>query len=203
MPFRHFRNTHFTLHLHIGMKLTLHPTFKTISGMMDDVVYRQVGDQVVIQRRPRARTREWTPAQVAQRERFAQAVSYAQRVLGDPWQREMYAELAKERRRRADKLVTSDFLTPPEVRRVDVSTYHGQPGDLIRIIAVDDIEVVSVQVMLAAATGAVLEQGQAGRQHGVWLYPATTLAPAGERITVSAIATDRPGNQATGTAMYP
>lgn len=170
--------------------------------MMDDVIYRQVGDQVIMQGRPESRTRAWTPTQVAQRERFAQAVEYARKVLQDPWQREVYAELAKERGRRADKLVTSDFLTPPEVRRVDLTAYRGQPGGTIRIIAVDDIEVVDVRVTIQSSAGAVLEQGAARKVHGVWLYTATVAAPAGERLTVAATARDRPGNETTGTAVY-
>lgn len=184
------------------MKLELHPAFKSVSGMMDDVMYRQVGGQVIMQGAPRQWRDAKTPAQVARRERFAAAVRYAQAVLADPYQREHYNELAKERGRRADKLLTSDFLTPPEVRRIDLSAYRGQPGDLIRIIAVDDVEVVSVDVALHTAAGALLEQGPARKVHGVWLYATTTAAPVGERLTCTATAQDRPGNMATGTAVY-
>ena len=184
------------------MKLELHPAFKSVSGMMDDVVYRQMGGQVIMQGAPRRRKDAKTAAQLQQRERFAAAVRYAQTVLEDPWQREIYAELAKERGRRADKLLTSDFLTPPGVRRIDLTTYRAQPGDVIRIIAVDDIEVVSVAVALRTAAGVLVEQGAARKVHGVWLYAATAAAPAGERITCSVTAQDRPGNTTVGTAVY-
>jgi hypothetical protein len=185
------------------MKLELHPAFKSVSGLMDDVMYRQLGGQIIMQGAPRQRRDAKTPAQLARRERFAAAIRYAQTVLADPYQREHYTDLAKERGRRADKLLTSDFLTSPEVRRIDLAAYHGRPGDLIRIIAVDDIEVVSVDIALHTAAGALLEQGSARKIHGVWLYTATAAAPAGERVTCTVTARDRPGNETTGTAVYP
>ena len=40
-------------------------------------------------------------------------------------------------------------------------------------------------------------------ERGIWLYAATAAAPAGERLTLTATAQDRPGNTATGTVAYP
>jgi hypothetical protein len=33
-------------------------------------------------------------------------------------------------------------MTPPVVTRIDISGYQRQPGDTIRILAIDDVEVV-------------------------------------------------------------
>src|SRR4051812_45585018 len=43
------------------MKLELHPAFKSVSGMMDDVMYRQLGGQVIMQGAPRQRRDAKTP----------------------------------------------------------------------------------------------------------------------------------------------
>jgi hypothetical protein len=184
------------------MKATLHPTIKAASGLLDDLVYRQVGDQVVIQGRARRLPGAPTAGQLASRERFSAAVVYAQIVLEDPLQREAYTALGKQRKRRPDKLLTSDFLTPPAVDRIDLKAYRGRVGDVIGILATDDIEVVSVHVELQTATGEILEQGAAQCLHGVWRYTATTAAPIGAAVKVIATAQDRPGNRATGTAVY-
>ncbi len=185
------------------MKVTLNRSLQGLSGTLDDWTYRTVNGQVVVSGRAEPKPREPSPGQLAQRKKFAYAMAYAHEVLADPCQREVYLELAKRQNRRADKLVTSDYLTPPEVRRIDVSDYHGQPGGLIRVIAVDDVEVVSVAVTIQSADGAVVEQGPATRVHGVWRYVATAAAPAGARLGIVAVAEDRPGNRTRGELAYP
>jgi len=99
--------------------------------------------------------------------------------------------------------VTSDYLTPPEVRRIDLSGYRGQPGDFVRVIAVDDVEVVSVGVSIQSANGTVLEQGAARKIHGVWRYTATQAMPVDETMNITATAVDRPGNEASASVAYP
>ena len=146
--------------------------------------------------------KELTRAQRHARIRFGAAQAYTQQVLADPCQREAYAELAAPLQRRADKIIMSDFLNPPEVRRIDLSGYRGQPGDVIRVLAFDDVEVVSVEVLLTTAGGTVLERGPAVKIHGVFRYTATIALPPGERITITAIAKDRPGHEGRGTVEF-
>jgi len=74
------------------------------------------------------------------------------------------------------------------------SIYRAQHGDLVRGIATDDAEVVSVDVVLQLAGGVTLERGPATKLHGAWRYPATRAAPAGQRVTIVATARDRPGH---------
>src|SRR5205814_4811537 len=121
------------------------------------MVFRSVRGKTVIAQRPQIGPREMSPSQQAQRERFAEAGRYARQVLSDPWQRRSYEKLAQERSRRADLLVISDFLTPPRVEEIDVSGYQRQPGGIIRILAFDDIEVVSVEVTIRTAAGVRVE----------------------------------------------
>lgn len=186
-------------------KVTLHPAFRTLSGTQGGLVYRNVGGQTVIARRPDQPTRKRKPsaAQLAQRERFAAAGRYARSVLADPYQRREYERLAAASHRRIDKLVESDFLTPPVVEEINLAEYTGGSGDVIRVFATDDVEVVSVDVALHTAAGARLEAGRAVKIHGVWVYTTTTAAPSQQRLIISATAKDRPGHEGVSAASYP
>ncbi len=184
-------------------KVTLHPAFNTLSGTQGGLVYRNTGGQIVMARRPRPSKRKPSAAQLQQRERFAAAGRYARKVLADPCQLRAYEALARERNRRADKLVASDFLTPPVVDAIDLSGYRGEPGGLIRVLATDDIEVVSVHVAVHTAAGVKLEEGLAGKLHGVWRYLTTAARPGSETLTITATATDRPGHHGTARIAYP
>lgn len=175
-----------------------------VSGRVDGWVYRQVQGQVVVARQPRPKGKKAkpSPAQAAQQLRFRMANEYVKRVLADPCRRRAYEQLAQERNRRADRLVASDYLTPPEVEHIDVTDYQGRRGGAIRVLAFDDVEVVSVKVALSTAAGVLLEQGFATKDHGVWVYTTTATATLGGTLTIRATATDRAENQATRTVSY-
>ncbi len=185
------------------MKVDLNPSLRVLRGTFNDWVYRTVNGRVVVSPRPKPTEREPSATQLAQRKRFAYAMSYAQEVLSNPCQREWYEELARSQNRRADKIVAADYLTLPEVRRIDLSEYRGQPGGIVRVIAVDDVEVVGVRLSMRLAAGALLEEGAAMKIHGVWCYTATQAAPIGESVNLTATAIDRPGNEASATVAYP
>ena len=104
-------------------KAHLNPAFDGISGRSGGIVYRRLRGETIIARRLESRARAASPAQEAQRQRFAEAIPYAREVLSDPGQRRTNERLARERNRRADNLVAADFLTPPVVEEIDVSGY--------------------------------------------------------------------------------
>jgi hypothetical protein len=166
------------------------------------MVFRRVRGKTVIAQRPIGSAREISPAQQAQRERFAQAGEYARQVLSDPCQRRIYERLARERNRRPDSLVMSDFLTVPTIDEIDVSAYQRQAGGLIRILAFDDIEVVAVEAIISTAAGALVERGPATKVQGVWCYRTTTDAPAGEAVMIEVRAWDRPGHSVSRTIRH-
>jgi hypothetical protein len=184
-------------------KITMNAGFKSASGGLDDVIFRTVRGQTFMTRRPEPQPSKPSPAQQKQRERFAAASYYAREVLSDPCQRRAYEAFAQEHGRRADKLLTSDFLTPPVIDEIDLSSYRGRAGDIIRVRATDDIEVVSVNVTVQTAAGVKLEEGAANKVHGVWRYSATMAPPAGETLTIIATAKDRPGHDGVGRVSYP
>jgi hypothetical protein len=180
-----------------------------ISGRLDGVVYRRTREGVVAARQPRkdlskSRKKKVISAeQQTQRDRFKRANGYVRRVLSDPLARRAYEKLGDERNRRFDRLIASDYLTPPEIEHVELSAYHGKPGDLIRVLAFDDVEVVSVKVEISTAAKVLLEQGVATKEQGVWNYKATSNTGAHDYLVIKVTAEDRPANCTTRSVMYP
>ena len=58
----------------------------------------------------------------------------------------------------------------------------------------DDFEVMAVSVVIRDAADVVLEQGPAVLVNGLWTYATTVPVPAGDTVTIEAVATDRPGH---------
>jgi hypothetical protein len=87
----------------------------------------------------------------------------------------------------------------PKITAVDLSGYTGKPGEMIRMEAVDDFEVVSVSLVVARLDGTLIENGAAAATGAgnVWVYTTTAAAPAGQTLLVHVTAADRPGNQTT------
>ena len=95
-------------------------------------------------------------------------------------------------------MAVGDFLNAPDVDEIDASAYTGAVGDPIVVRAHDDVEVTGVVVTLTDATGTVLESGLAAPDEWRWRYDAQTAVASGTTVTVTAEASDRPGN--TGDA---
>ena len=67
---------------------------------------------------------------------------------------------------------------------------------MIRVVATDDLEVREVLLVLRRLSGELIEQGAAVPAEGTWSYQAQTQVPAGETVTVEAMAVDYPGHAA-------
>ena len=184
-------------------KTQLNSALNGISGGIDNWVYRSVRGRTVISRRG-TNTNPLTEPQLAVRERFRLAADYAKAAAADPVQQAIYAPFAKERGVSLFSAMMTDYLKPPVVNVIDLTGYHGQIGQPIRVRASDDIEVMGVRVTLQAPDLTVLEEGPAVLQFGTWVYAATTVRPAGGvPITITATATDRPGNLGTKSEVVP
>lgn len=184
-------------------KTQLNSALNGISGGIDNWVYRSVRGRTVISRRG-TNTSPLTEPQIAVRERFRLAADYAKAGTADPAQQAIYAPFAKERSISLFSAMMTDYLKPPVVNVIDLSAYHGQIGEPIRVRASDDIEVMGVHVTLQAPDLSVLEEGPAVLQFGTWVYLTTTARPAdGTALTITAKATDRPGNTATKSEILP
>jgi hypothetical protein len=167
-----------------------------LSGKVGELlVFRQTSTGTVVAKTPEVNNRV-SEAQRAQRRKFQRAVVYGKATLADPVLGEAYAEAAQRKKRQPFNVAVADFLHAPEIDLIDVSGYHGDPGDVIRIEATDDFAVKEVKVVIAGPDGSIVEEGfaQQGALSFEWIYTATAANPSltGDRIEV--YASDMPGN---------
>jgi hypoxanthine-guanine phosphoribosyltransferase len=76
-------------------------------------------------------------------------------------------------------VAVADFLHPPEIQSIDLSSYHGAPNQPITITAVDDVKVKSEGVMIVNDDGTLVEKGTAiaaPEAANQWLYNSTAAA---------------------------
>jgi hypothetical protein len=113
----------------------------------------------------------------------------------------LYKRAARLKGKRAIDVAKADFMHPPKVANIDVSGHTGQPGDIIRIQAEDDFEVVSVSLRILELSGQVIEEGPATIEagSGLWQYSTNIALPPGKAVVVEATATDRASNSTSRT----
>jgi hypothetical protein len=175
--------------------ITANPAAGLLSGAIGDLVFARFKNGKVIVRRRPVRKAEKQPGEKANQQSFIKAVAYAKAVWNSqPELQAKYQAAAQQQGRQGFHLAKADFRLPPKVGEVDLSGYRGSPGDLIRVIATDDFAVKEVLLVLRHLNGALIEQGAAMPDHGIWSYQAQTQVPAGETISVEAIAVDYPGH---------
>jgi len=164
-----------------------------------NIVLRQRGGRTFMGTRPTASTNV-SDKQLAQRERFQQAVRYARTSLLVPAVKAEYDAAVKEEEfLTAFTAAVTDFLKAPEIASVDVSAYKGAIGNTIIVRSTMDYKLISVKVSIQQPDGTVMESGDAtsSATRVEWLYAATKALPiaAGWKIVVTAM--DRPGVSVT------
>ena len=174
-------------------KAILSSVLAGLRGRIDGMVFRQQAGQTVVSPRPQASRRAWTSAQLAARGRFSRAAAFGRSVTADPALRALYAE-GPGNHRNAYVAALTDALRAPVIDALETTAFRGAVGDPIVIRARDDHAVMAITVAVKDAAGVVLEQGTASAADGVWRYVATRSVAAGSTVTVTATATDRPGN---------
>ncbi|WP_126695962.1 hypothetical protein [Hymenobacter gummosus] len=174
----------------------------TLGGQL---VFRQTSRGTVVGVSPQSPSGPPTAGQLAQRERFQQAVVYAKGQSQDPAVQAEYAEQAAAENISVYNVLLRDFLQAPNITDVDLSQYSGQAGEVIVVTANDDHAVQAVTVKIENGDGSLVEQGTAVQQTDPnrWHYrttqPNTSLT--GDKITVTA--TDNPGHTAVKTQILP
>jgi hypothetical protein len=181
-------------------KLDLNTALKGLHGRVDGWVYRQVNGRTVIGPKP-VFTKPPTAGQLAFKERFKEATAYGRAALADPVAGPLYLAKARTRKLPTFAVIIADYFKSPEVKSIDTVDYHGHIGDPVKVTAIDDFEVVGVNVVIRDDTDAVLEQGAAVLTGEKWTYTATVAVPVGEAVTIEATAKDRPGH--TGALIKP
>ncbi|MDP4210199.1 MAG: hypothetical protein Q8928_15410 [Bacteroidota bacterium] len=167
-----------------------------LSGKVGDLlVFRVVDGKTIVAKAPSKANREPSEKQVKQQERFEEAVIYGKTVMVTPELKAQY-ETSVPEGKSVYQVALADFLKAPNIKEVDVTGYTGEVGSIIRVRAIDDFMVKSVQVSIFNSDGSVADQGEAIRlANGVdWLFTAKTLNDdlAGDKIVVKA--SDLPGN---------
>ena len=181
-------------------KSKLNPVFKQINGQIGDLVFREVRGKTVISQKADVSHLERSEAQQAAQARFREGALYGKAVMADPTLKALYQAEAKAEKKPLFSMMVADYLHPPVVSTIDLNTYSGTTGEVIRVTAFDDFEVVAVQVVLADGVGGVLESGAAVMDNGRWAYTTTTTVTAGTTVTVTATALDRPENMGSAEA---
>ena len=172
-----------------------------LSGTLGkELVFRDWEGKTVVAKAPKARVGEPTTAQAQTQERFLLASRYGKSVKDSKDQgiKDAYTAALRPRQNLYSRAV-EDFMSPPVVNSVNSGAYTGVVGSTITVRAVDDFRVTGVQVEIFAASGTLLEKGNAILQtNGLdWIYTATQANAALTGSKINAIATDVPGN--TGT----
>ena len=92
-------------------KAKLNPILLELHGKLGDMVFRRTrnGGVSVIRKADMSKVK-WSPAQVANRQRFREAVAYAKQLLADPQVRATYEEIAAKQGKRALEVAVSEYL---------------------------------------------------------------------------------------------
>lgn len=178
-------------------KIKNNPLLKGASGKMGDVVvYRNVRGKVIMANPPKRSEKEPTENQLEVRDRFLEAVEYANAVSEDAAAKAAYEAYVGDRYTSFRAAAMADYLRYPRIRPIDTSLYKGAVGDTIVIKVIKEFKGLSVRVTIARNDGSVLEAGDAVQQSGklTWTYTATAVNAtlAGTKLIVRV--TDKPGN---------
>jgi len=159
-----------------------------------------LGEQLVIKQDKAGRTivavkpefdpnRSFSEAQKGVHENFREATAYAKTAKTE----EAYISKAEGTPQSAYNIAVTDWFHAPEILELDASAWHGAIGQVIRVKAMDDVQVTQVNIVITDSAGVALEQGQAVRADGLWWnYTTTATAPEGPRVV--ATARDLPGH---------
>ena len=169
-----------------------------MSGKLGDIiVFSQRNGKTIVSKAP-TRKAELSDKQKQHFEHFQQATIYAKAALQDPARKAQYEQTAARKEGVTSyNVAVADLIRAPKIEEINLSSYHGNVGDIIVVRAVDDFKVVSVAVAIYNSDGTLVEQGNALNNNGpLWVYTATVNNPnlSGDKIVVRA--TDLPDNLA-------
>ena len=183
-------------------KITYAPAVKHMHGHLGDMVFKERMGQDIVASKPDQVNQPNSPAQQSVKENFRQAAAYGKSAMLDTVAHAAYAAKAKELHSSPMAVAVKDWMMEPVVTAIDLSNYDKHVGDVISIAAQDDFAVAGVAVAIEDSTHTAVESGVAvfDAASGSWKYTATVDASAQSGLTVTATATDRPGNTGTLTA---
>lgn len=179
-------------------EVNLNETVNGYSGSIGRLVFKKYKGRTIVGRKP-VNTKPPTPAQIAQREHFKEASSFAKFAMEDPALRAFYEPLAQQRDITVYALAMGDYLKKPYIKPLNLTNYKGRVGDTIAIRAIDDLGFADLEVNIAAQDGTPIEAGKAvetGVGSGHWTYTATAPVALGSDIFIEVNGADHAGNPA-------
>jgi hypothetical protein len=187
-------------------KIRVNGYTREFQGRVGPHVFRRAADGTMIASiRPDFSGNEPTEAQKAVRADFSTAAKFAKRVTANATTRARYRALAEAQSRSAYSLAVRDWYVQPSVDDIQLTRYHGQTGDMIEIVASDDVGLTEVYVAIKdKTTQAIVEEGltnNAGDNN--WVYTATTTLAAGQAVVIEVTAKDGTEHSDTNTRNYP
>jgi hypothetical protein len=170
-----------------------------LSGIFgESITIRKVNGSVVITNRPKKKRGPPTAKELAHRARISEAAKYASSISDNPAMLALYATGMRKKNDSPQSVAIGDFMNPPTVKSIGVNKNLGVIGNIIRVNAVDDFQVIKVTITITDADGVVIEQGEANdiskELLNHWEYKAVTASSL-KGMKIEAIAYDRPGNQ--------
>ena len=173
-------------------------TMRNTGTFGKQIVFRQRHGETIMSKPPKPTNIPLTADQIAVHDKFKAATNYAKAVNANEALKAAYKAASKPGRT-AYNTALADFFKAPEIREIDRSQYTGQPNSIIRIDAIDNFRVASVNVILLNQAGDILEQGEAVTDPNshYWIYTAVNLNQDVAGSTVRVQAADLPGNLTT------
>ncbi len=176
-----------------------------LAGMIGDtLVFRQRAGKTIVSQAPRESSKPATQGQIQVRHRFQQAVIYGKTVNANPTAIAVY-DAAATGGQSGYNIAVADFFNAPDITSVDVSTYKGKVGDVIKVQVTDDFAVKAVHVRIENPDNTLVETGDAKLdstgQYYVYTATAANASLKGDKITVTA--TDTPDNLSTKQTVLP
>jgi len=169
------------------------------SGRVGDIVLRNYGGKSVMAKRPDCSKVVKSEAQLENQKRFAKAVKISKAVKNDPQRSKDYSEKKKKMKYKdVYHAAMCDCLTKPKIQKVDLTTYRGQQGNVIRISAWDKFRVETVSVKILNNIGQLIESGSAVSRiysgNREWDYITTVENVDYKSCRILVQVKDRPGN---------
>ena len=153
------------------------PITKGLSGTFGkSIVFRSVGDRTIVAIPPK-RSGESSPAQLAQRSKFLEAVSFARAVLTDPAIKANYRLIAKNAGSgNAYSMAVKDYFNAPIIDAINANYYTGQTGEVITVALAEQFPVGYAEGSIEDGSGTTVESGELNKNpsSGYWEYTATT-----------------------------
>lgn len=169
-----------------------------ISGSMDEMVFATRNGQTIAYMKKKKKKGEPSEAELKRDDKWTLAQAYARSAMADPEKWELYKTVAKEKNTSPFLLAEKDYRNAPSFRPLDLQMYRGRVGDPIRILAKDDVGLISVEVRIDKQDGTDIERGvavESGVRTGIWVYKATQAVPEGTDIFIEVVGWDHTGHR--------